>query len=385
MDAITDGALILRAIVAIVGTDCSVWYVILETYSRSVARVWCRTVIVCRVAAGSSGRQRRVRAGTFLTEVIRAIITVVGTVRPVSHMIRLANPRSVAGIRRRAITGRWITTRRSGGQVRMGTDTGQASIVSTVVTVVATARPVSHVIGLTDPRFVAGIRRRAVTGRWITTRRSGGQVRVGAETRHADIHGAVVAVVGTGRAVRCVVGPAYAQSVASVGIRAIIVRGIATGGSGGKAGVGAHPGRTNVVRTIVAVVRATRSIGLMVGQARPGSVAGIRIRAVVVCRIATQSSGGKGRVKADSGDANVAGTIVGVIRTACSVGLVVGHARARSVAGIRVGAVVVGGVATGGAGRMIRMRTDAVATDVVRATVSVIRAARSVGETRVYT
>ena len=114
-------------------------------------------------------------------------------------------------------------------------------------------------------------------------------------------------------------------------------------------GVGADAGITNVVGAIVAVVRTGRAVCHVRMGARTGPVADI-IR-----------------------------TLVAIIRAGGPRRLVVWQAGSRSVTSVGVGAVVVGGVTAGGAGRKVRMRTGSRRADVVRTVIAVVGAARIVG------
>ena len=112
----------------------------------------------------------------------------------------------------------------------------------------------------------------------------------------------------------------------------------------------ADPRATEVVGAIVAVVGARCSVGLVIVQASARAVAGIRIRAVIVGGITAGRTGRAVRMRADAGATYVVGAIVAVVRARGAVRLVIVQADAGPVTGIRVGAFIVNGITTGGTG-----------------------------------
>ena len=107
---------------------------------------------------------------------------------------------------------------------------------------------------------------------------------------------------------------------------------------------------TNIIRTVVAVIRSSRAFGKVRMRAGPGSVT------------------------------NVIRTLVPIIRARGPGRLVVRQTSARPVTGIRVRTLIIRRITTGGAGRQIRMRTGTGSvTDIIGTVVAVIRARRAVG------
>ena len=145
-----------------------------------------------------------------------------------------------------------------------------------------------------------------------------------------------------------------ARPIARIWVGAVVVGGVAAGGSGGQVRMRAGTGDADIVGACVGVVRAGRPINLKIVQAGARSVAGIRVGAVVIRGITTGGSRRQIRMRAGTGGADVVGTFVAVVRAGGSVRLVIVQAGAGAITGIRVGAVVVGGIPTGGSGRQVR-------------------------------
>ena len=108
---------------------------------------------------------------------------------------------------------------------------------------------------------------------------------------------------------------------------------------------------TDVIRAIVSVVRARGAVHLMVIQAHAGTDAGIRVSAIIVSGITAGRSDDQIRMRADPRAADVIRAIVSVVRAGRTVRLVIVEAYSGAVARIRVCAVTVGGITARGTGR----------------------------------
>src|SRR5207247_70669 len=102
-----------------------------------------------------------------------------------------------------------------------------------------------------------------------------GLVGMRAEPAPADVLRALVAVAGAGSAVGLGVREARAGPVAGVGVVAVGVGGVAAGVAEGLVGMRAESCAADVLCALVAVARAGGPVGLGVGEAAPGSVAGV--------------------------------------------------------------------------------------------------------------
>ena len=200
---------------------------------------------------------------------------------------------------------------------------------------------------------------------------------------HADadqtlIIGADIAVVGAARAVRLVVVQARTRPIADVRVRAVIVRGITTGRPGRMVWMSTDPGGTNVARAFVPVVRARRSIRLVIVQADARAIAGIRIRAVIIQRVTASRPGRQVRMRAGAGGTDIIGAIIPVVRARGSVGFMIVQTGSGAVASVRARTVAVRGITTGRPGRQVGMRASTRGADIIGAVVAVIRTCRAI-------
>ena len=288
------------------------------------------------------------RADPRATDVVGAIVSVVGAGRPVGFVIVQTGTCPVAGVRVGAVIVRGITAGRTRCQIRMGTDAARAHIVGTLISVVGARRPV-------------------------------GEVGMRAFPRGTNIVGTFVAVIRAGRPVGLVVAEADPRAIARIWGGTVIRGRIAAGRTRGQVRVSADPCRAHIVRAVICVVGACCPVGLVIVQARACSVAGIRVRAIVVRGITAGRPRRIIRMRTDTCGTDVVGAIATIIRTARSIRFMIVQAGPSAIARIRVRAIIVGGVTTGRASRQVRMGADAGATDVIGAIVSIIGTGRSVG------
>jgi len=130
-----------------------------------------------------------------------------------------------------------------------------------------------------------------------------------ADTPTANVVRTFVAFVHTCRAVGYVVVLTYTCSIASVGVSAVVRRGITASGTSGKIRMSTYPAAAHVVRTVIAVISACCAV----------------------------SQAGMG---ADTTAAYIISTIVAFVGTCRTVGNVIVQADPESIARIRTGAIV---------------------------------------------
>ena len=125
-------------------------------------------------------------------------------------------------------------------------------------------------------------------------------------------------------------------------VRAVIAV-IRTGRAIGKIGMRAGPDPvTDVVRAFVAIVRTCGSGRFVVAQAGPGPVACIRVRTIIVRWIPTGRPRRQIWMSANASSVtDVVRTIIAVIRAGGPGGLIVRETCARAVTGIGIGTIVV--------------------------------------------
>ena len=158
-----------------------------------------------------------------VTDVVRAVVTVIGARGSIQLVVCLASAYSVAG----------ISASRTRRQIRMRASTDPiADIIGTVVPVVRTRGSGGLIVNQARPGAIAGIRVRAIRVRRVPTGRPGRQIRMRTRTGSvADVSRTFVTVVGTCRSIQLVIVQTDAHPVAGVRVCAIIVCGIATGGT----------------------------------------------------------------------------------------------------------------------------------------------------------
>ena len=169
------------------------------------------------------------RAEPRATDVIGAIVSVIGARRAVRFVVVQAGAGAVTRIRVRAIVVRGITAGRPRRIIRMRTDTCGTDVVGALATIIRTARSIRFMIVQAGPSTIARIRVRAIIVGGVTTGRASRQVRMGAEAGATDVIGAIVSIIGTGRSVGFVIVQARARPITRIRVRAIIVVGITTG------------------------------------------------------------------------------------------------------------------------------------------------------------
>ncbi len=179
--------------------------------------------------------------------------------------------------------------------------------------------------------------------------------------------------------ITCIAGPC---TVTAVGVAALGVGRVATGGQrGDKAVIGAATNAVTGVldHALAARVAAVKAREFIACIADPCTVAAVGIAALGVGRIATGSQCRSRRVTAGPcAIADVVGTVVSFVSTGGTAGDVVGQARTRTVTTVGGAAFGGGGVTTQRASCQRRMDTSAkTATDVRRAVVAFIGACGS--------
>ena len=128
--------------------------------------------------------------------------------------------------------------------------------------------------------------------------------------------GTVVPVVGAHRSGRLMVGQAGSGTIARVRIGAVVIGRVPARRSGREIRMGAGPRSvTYIVRTVVPVIRAGGAVQLIVGQAGSSPITSIRIGAVVIRLITASGARREIGMAAHSGRAVVEGTVVAVVRT----------------------------------------------------------------------
>ena len=179
---------------------------------------------------------------------------------------------------------------------------------------------------------------------------------MGADTSTADIIGTIAAVIGAGRSVGLMIVQTGPGPIASIGISAVIVRRVATGRASGQGRMRTNTRSAHITSAIAAVIGANGTVGFMIPQAGPGPVTGIRVGTVIVRGVTTGRTGREIRMRAHSGGTHIIGAVVTVIGAGGAIRLVIVQTGARPVTGIRIGTVIVRGVAASRTGREIRMR-----------------------------
>jgi hypothetical protein len=224
--------------------------------------------------------------------VVGTHVAIVSADRPVHLVIIQAHSCPIAGIRVSAVIIERITTGRPGGKIGMGTHARRADVIGAVVTITRARRAIGFVVVQARARTVAGIRVCAVIIRGVTARRSSAQARMGADAGVADIIGAVVTVIGAGCAVGFVIVETGTGPIASIGVRAVIVCRVSAGRTSRKGGVRTDTRCTYITCAIAAVIGTNGAVAFMIPQASTCAVAGIGVRAIVIRGVATGRSSG---------------------------------------------------------------------------------------------
>ena len=289
-----------------------------------------RTVIPV-IRAGRTIGKVGMRAGSGpIAKVIRALVPVIRARGPGCLVVREARARAVARVGISTVTIGRIAASRAPGQIGMRTGTSPVTdVIRAIVSFVRARGSRDLIVKETRSGSITGVRVGAIIVGGITTRGTRGQVRMAAPTGAVtDIVGAVVPVVGAGGSRRLVVREADTGPVASIRVRAVRSAGVASGRTRRQTRLDAHPGRADVVRTIICVIYTSRA------------VRDVRMYT------ATYSI------------ANIDRALTSVIRADRPDQLVVGEAYARPITGIGGGTVGVARVAASRARRQIRMGAE---------------------------